>query len=438
MMTMTRCRNIFWAIGVLLLLTVPAKGQSFFRGVLLSRQDSTVIPFAIVKLAETGSYVETTIKGEFNFEISSGKTPVHLEISTFGLRETIIHQPTFKGTEKIYVDQMPLVLNLVEVEGLNAEEIVKKAVLQIPANYTDSSFAAFSFYRQYEKINGKFKNLIEVQAVVSFIINTVKNYKSADYGFAIEHMRKSNHTYVIDDLQYDDYDFSALLRQNPVYHLAESSLNPNAFSFYEFSFDTLAEHTDDYTINYKCAGFSSEMHGVSNIREVGWQGESREEGVLIIDRKTFAFKKIERKAYRNPWYHYPKNNNYLLPSKRYYEEFVDGKLTVEYYQEKDKWFPASLCYSYTNEFYKSATANKEFTITDVFEWHCDSVSHFIPSSLADIFYKDSPLPLQKYTYHETQWDIPLPSFCFFKKDDVYRDIEQENSIEGQFKKNGNE
>jgi len=435
-MAVNMCRKVARAMGMMLLLTISATGQNFFRGVLLSRQDSTVIPFAIVKLAETGNYAETDSKGEFMFEIPSGKTLLHLEISTFGLRETIGHQPAFKGTEKIYVNQTPLVLNSVEVEGLNAEEIVKKAVLQIPENYTDSSFAAFSFYRQYEKINGEFKNLIEVQAVVSFIINSVKNYKSAEYGFAIEHMRKSNHTYIIDDLQYDDYDFSALLHQNPVYHLAESSLNPNAFSFYEFSFDTLAEQTDDYTINYKCADFSSEMHGVSNLREVGWQGESREEGVFIIDRKTFAFKKIERKAYRNPWYHYPKNNNFLLPSKRYYEEFVNGHLVVEYQQQKDRWFPASLCYNYTNVFYKSATADKEFTITDVFEWHCDSVSHFIPQPLADKFYKDSPLPLHKYTYNGTHWKKPSPPFYFFTRESVYKDLEKLNPLEDQFIKNG--
>ncbi|HNW88890.1 MAG TPA: hypothetical protein PKN48_04455 [Bacteroidales bacterium] len=436
MFVLGRYLKVALEIGAILLLTISATGQNFFKGVLLNRQDSTVIPFAIVKLAETGSYAETNNKGEFKFEIPPDKTLLHMEISTLGLRETVVHQPAFKGTEKIYVDQTPLLLNPVEVEGLNAVEIVKKAVMQIPANYTDSSFAAFSFYRQYEKINGKFKNLIEVQAVVSFILTTLKNYISPQYGFAIEQMRKSDHTYVIDDLQYDDYDFSALLRQNPVYHLAESSLNPNAFNFYNFYFDTLAQNTDDYTIRYVCADFSSEMHGVSNIREVGWQGESREEGILIIDRQSYAFKKIERTSYRNPWYHYPKNNNFLLPSKRYYEEFVDGDLVAEYHQEKDKWFLTRLCHSYTNEFYNSSTSKKEFTITDVFEWHCDSISHFIPSSLADKFYKDAPLPLHPYVYDKNKWSQPLPPYHFFRQEEVYQYLENKSSLEEQFENNG--
>ncbi|HOY31950.1 MAG TPA: hypothetical protein PKW80_08740 [Bacteroidales bacterium] len=421
--------------ALLTILSVSVSGQNLFRGILLSRQDSTVIPFAIVKLAETGDYVQTDNNGEFKFEIPPDKTVLHLEISTLGFHETIVHKPAFNRTEKIYVEQTPLLLNPVEVEGLNAEEIVKKAVLQIPANYTDSSFAAFSFYRQYEKINGEFMNLIEAQVVVSFITNNVKNNPTSDYGFAIEQMRRSNYSYVIDDLQYDDNDFSAMLRQNPVYHLTESSLNPNAFSFYKFSFDTLVENTDDYHIRYVCNEFSSEMHGVSNLREVGWRGESREEGMLTIDRETFAFKKIERKAFRNPWYHYPKNNNYLLPSKRYYEEFVDGDLVAEYQQEKGKWFLTSLCHSYTNEFNNSSTTKKEFTITEVFEWYCDSISHYISTGLSGKFFKDTPLPIKPYTYNESQWDKPLPAFRFFNKEDVYRDLEQETPLEKQFNKN---
>jgi len=417
------------------ILTVSVFGQSTFKGILLSEQDSTPIAYAVVKLVDIGVYAETKSNGEFKFRLPSNNKELHFEIFAIGLRDTICYQRTFNGTEKIYVDKTPLSLTSVTVKGLTAKETVKKAVSLIPANYTDSSFASFSFYRQYEKINGEFKNLIEAQSVVSFKLSVSKNKIKSDYGFDIEQMRRSNYEYVIDDFKYDDFNFSDLLNQNPVYNLSESSLNPNAFSFYKFSFDT-ANKSDDYVINYLCFDFSSETHGVSNIREAGWQGESWEEGQFVIDRKTFAFKKIERTAHRNKEYHYPKHNNYLLPSKRYYEEFVDGNLISEYEEVKGKWFLKKICHSYTNDFFNSLTSNKEYTVTEISEYYTDSVSHYISTDLTDKFFKESPLPLRVYKYELSQWHKTLPPFHYFSKEDIYKDLNKQSAVEEQFENNG--
>lgn len=420
---------------ILFFLTVPVAGQSTFKGILLSKQDSTPVAYAIIKLVDFAIYAETKSNGEFKLRLPSNNRELHFEIFAIGLRDTVCYQRTFSGTEKIYVDKTPVILSPATIKGLSAMETVKKAVSLIPANYTDSSFAAFSFYRQYEKINGEFKNLVEAQSVVSFKLSLSKNKIKSEYGFDIETMRRSNYEYVIDDLQYDDFNFTELLNQNPVYNLTESSLNPNAFSFYRFNFDT-ANKTDDFVINYTCFDFSSETHGVSNIRDLDWRGESWEEGRIVIDRKTFAFKKIERTAHRNKEFHYPKNNNYLLQSKKYYEEFVDGNLVTEYEEVKGKWFLKKICYKYTNVFYNALTNNKEFTITEISEWYCDSVSHYINTGLADKFFKDAPLPLYVYKYDPSQWNKALPAFFFYKQEDVYRDLEKQYSLEEQFENNG--
>lgn len=432
------CKNRFIKIlfaTYLVASTFFVSGQVTFKGLLLSKQDSLPIPYTVVKLAETGVFTETKNNGEFKFKIPADATLLHFEIFAIGLRDTVAYQRAFRSIEKIYIERSPLNLSTVNIKGLSAKETVKKAVSLIPVNYTDSSFAGFSFYRQYEKINGEFKNLIEVQAVVSFILNTSKKTITSKYGFAIDQIRKSDYVYPIDDFAYDDLDFSALLDENPVYNVQSSSLNPNAFNFYSFNFDT-ASNTDDYVINYICLDFSSETHGVSNIRDADWHGESWEEGQFVIDSKTFAFRKILRTAYRNKGFHYPRHNNFLLPSKRYYEEFVDGKLVAEYQLVKGKWFLKSLCHRYTNDYYQSSTAKKEFTVTEVFEWHCDSISHFINTELANRFYNDTPLPLNKGVYNKSKWDKPLPPFYFFKKDEVYRDLEKQSALEEQFMKNG--
>ena len=146
---------------VLFMFTVSVFGQNSFNGILLCKKDSAPIPFAIVKSVDVGSFTQTNIRGEFHFSIPAEIKILHFEISAIGFHDTIIYHPTRNNIEKIYIEKLPLSLTQVTVEGLSAKETLMKAVDMIPVNYLDSSFASFSFFRQYEKVNGEFKNLID-------------------------------------------------------------------------------------------------------------------------------------------------------------------------------------------------------------------------------------------------------------------------------------
>ncbi len=439
----TRVKNIrlhkivlrYFLTAMLLSTGISAFGQNSFKAILLSQQDSTPVAFAIVKMIETGNFAQTNSKGEFHFQIPQNLKKLHFEISAIGFHDTIIYNRTHSAIEKIYINRSPVSLSQVNIKGLTAKETVKKAVDMIPINYSDSSFASFSFFRQYDKVNGVFKNLIEAQTVILFKIAFAKNRITSSYGFDIEQMRRSNFNFDIDDSKYYQNNIAELLDQNPVYNLLQGSLNPNAFNFYTFNFDT-TNKTDDYVIKYSCSEFSSENHGVDNMRDLGWSGEGMEEGVFIIDRKSFAFKKIERTAIRNKDFNYPKNNNWVLPSRHYYAEFVDGKLVAEFEKNKSKWFLKKLCHTYTNEYFKGATTTKEFTITENYEWYSDSVTHFIASDRTDKFYLDTYLPSCDYTYNKSEWDKRLPPFQYYKKEDIYDDLNTQSPIEEQFEKSG--
>ncbi len=402
-----------------------------FKAVLLCKQDSTPMPFAIVKSLDMGTYAETNINGEFKFQFPPKLNKYRLEIFAIGLRDTIIVKRSKNQVEKIYINKPLLDLSLTTVKGLRAKDAVQKAVEMIPLNYTDSSFASFSFYRQYEKVNGTFKNLIEAKVVILFKLISSKKIITSGLAFAIEQMRRSSFKYDIEDFNFYKDDLKLLLEENPVYNLVNSSLNPNALNFYTFNYDT-TNKTDDFVIKYTCDRFSSEGHGVENIRELNWYSEGREAGSFIIDSKSFAFKKIERTSFRNKAFNYPRNNNFILPSRHYYGEFVDGNLIIEYEQVKDKWFPKTIMHKYTNDYFKSGTLKKEYTITEFFEWHSDSVSHFIKGNLADRFYTDSPLQSKSYSYDKTKWNESLFPFYFYGKDEVYKDLEKQSSIEEQF------
>lgn len=410
-------------------------GQNNLKCILLDSKDSTVIQFAVVKLSEISRNTLTNHNGEFSFQLPDNLKELHFEISALGIRDTIMFNPKYNGIEKIYANKTQFNLKAVSVVGLSAKEIVLKAISLIPVNYTDSSFASFSFFRHYEKVNGKFKNLIEAQAVVMFKVSTSNNLFTTKNAFAIQQMRRSDFFYDIADFKYGRDGFSTLLEQEPVYNLASSSLAPVALYDYSMHFDTINK-SDDYIIQYTCEAFSSDNHGIDNIAENRFLGECRESGTIVIDRNSFAFKKVERNSFRNKGFLYPKNNNWLRPSLNYYMNFIDGKLISEYTQVGGKWFLKRICREYTHEYYKAGLNSKEFTITEINEWYADSVTHFITADLIGKFYSSVDLPSCSYSYNKSKWSQLTHPFYFFNKQDIYVDIEKRGPIEQQFFSNG--
>lgn len=422
----------FTIILFLTTLQLHVLGQSF-NGKLFDKADSTVLSFASIKLTETGKYTTTNEKGDFYFLIPQKINKLHLEISYVGCKTSIVvKMTTTNKMNNIYVECLPTSLKEVMVEGLTSKEIVKKAVASIGKNYFDSSYASPSFYRQYQKVNGKFRNLIEAQAVVMFNLSISKNEINAKEAFAVDQMRRSNYY----KTEYFDQDnFSDFMNQNPIYHLMSGLLNPNALAFYSFSFDTSAS-LDNYIINYKCSNFTSENHGIDNYSTADIDGEGWESGKLTINKESFAFIKIERNALRDKGYNYPKYNNFVLPDKKFTQEFVEGHLLAEYELIKDKWYLKTLIHTYTNEFFRTQTYQKAYVITECFEWFSDTVTRYIDNDLIDNFYFNPNLSIVEYAYDESLWDFTIPPFYYFNKETIYKDLEKNIQIEQQFEMNG--
>jgi hypothetical protein len=423
------------SILIFLFINYYVSGQNTFNGVLISRQDSTPLSFAVIKLLNTEKITQTNANGEFHFKVPTLLNQLTFEISAIGVRDTVKINYAGKGLSKIFVKKSSLSLSEVCVKGLSAVQTVQKAVEMIPVNYTDSSFAAFSFYREYEKINDVYQNLIESNIIVLFSLSTSKSRISSDYAYRILQIRRSDINYAFQDLNYYGDEIGYFMKQNPVYNIPASSLNPNAFSFYTFNFDT-TNKTKDFVIIYKCFEFSSESHGLDNFSELDLMGEGWEEGKITIDHETFAFKKIERTAYRNKNFNYPKNNNFVLPSRKYYEEFTGGNLVVEYQCIKGKYFLKKICHRYTNEYFNSRTLKKEFTIEKTCEWYCDSLTHFLVPELLDNFYKEPNLSAVPYTYNNDLWNRDGHSFFYFPEETVYSELEKSKPLQEQFLLNG--
>jgi hypothetical protein len=343
------CRNSMAACLVAFLLSLPTVmlAQNKFSGILINKLYSTVIPFAAVRVAEIDKAMLTDAKGAFMFDVPSNISNITLNISAIGCKTTVTYTRPFNKAEQVYIDLLPNALTDVAIKGLSAEDVVRKAVASIPANYADSSYFSYSLYRYYEQVNGKFINLIEAEPVVMFRLSKDSKEIKANEAFAVKQVRRSRLRPIING-ESNKEDLQWLMSENPVYHLSFSSLLPGKLNKYSFAFDT-ANKTNDYIITYTCMQSSSETHGAPYVGD-GFYGESWEKGRLIIDRNSFAIKQVLRSSFRNPQYMYPKYNNFVLPDCKYTEELVDAQLEVNYEQVNDKWYVKSIYHRYANDY----------------------------------------------------------------------------------------
>ena len=112
-------------------------------------------------------------------------------------------------------------------------------------------------------------------------------------------------------------------------------------------------------------------------------------------------------------------------------QYLDARNHCRIYHDRPK-----ICREYTNEYYRTVTHTKEFTITEVNEWYADSVTHFLSQEFADKFFAVPSLSSLPYLYEQGAWNNP-PPFYFYPKEKVYHDLEKQSSLESQFFKNGN-
>lgn len=425
--------NKFLFLFALLILTVTVRAQSVFNGILINQSDSSAVSSAIIKLVETGKYQTTNEKGEFSFSVNPNLKTMHFEITIIGFNETVEYKLTGISPEKIFIQLSSQQLNEIEIEGLSAKQVMAKTVAAVKINYADTSYCAYSFYRQYEKLNNTFHNLIEARVAVLFRLSKNANEIKCIHSFALQQLRRSAFDYPDETTKADE--LLDLLNQNPVYNPEGKIFGTGNFYSWHFSFDT-TQQSDDYIINFTCADYTSEHHSVENYEEAGWKGECYSTGQLQIDRGTFAVKQFDIHAYRYSGYNYPRNNNYVLPSRKYYVKFNEGHLHAEYNLFSGKWYLNKLFHSYSYDFFEAATNDKTFSFTNAFEWYADSVTRYVPAELVDSFYENAMLPYRDYQYDKNKWRSETHPFYFSNFDEMKNDLEKKKSLEEQFEAEG--
>jgi hypothetical protein len=422
--------TVIFGLALLCLATSMCFSQKLVKCVLINKANDSVVPNALIEVIDLNKTLLAGPKGAFEFSAPAGTKKVTFVITAIGVKEKVEYALTSAAIEKVYVYVTATRLEDFTLHYLSPYTIMKKAVALIPQNNSNSNYFCFAHYRQYQKVNGRFQNLFEADPVIMFQIKEKEKHLDAEEAFAARHSRLSDfrRNNVCDETIAIGY----LLEENPVYHLYHSSLFPGKFDNYSFEFDSAA-NDDEYKINYY-SDVSIDIHGVSNYYSLDYHGESYEYGSVVVEKGSFAIKSLTRRSYRFPNFRYPKNNNYLLPDRKYTVVFVDGKLDVSYEKIEDKWFLKSINHTYHNEYYDAFSGKKSYDVNDMFELTMDSVSKYVEDEYVKRFYPK--LVIEKKPFDKVFWDNDNFPFHFVPKDTVWNDLMLSGPVDGQFEKNG--
>jgi hypothetical protein len=398
--------------------TMGLYGQ-VFNAVLINSVDSNVLSHASVNVDELRAQFLTDDHGRLSFKVHDSIRTLRFSIAAIGCRVNLTHIRTDKLLDTIYVEILPRELEGYTIKGLSAENVVRKAVEMIPVNNGDTAYFCASSYRQYEKINGKYANLLEATPEIMVKVRKEKSKLRPKLAYAVSNARWTQPVYEPGHPETNSID--VLLAENIVHNLEGSSLLPTRFSKYRFAFDTTNKDDKVYVIKYLINDFSLEKHGVSNLGTSFW-GESYERGVITIERGSFALVRFQRQTYRYRDYTYFVNggNNWVLPERRYYSELKDAALDVAYRKQNDLWYADRILYHYTNEYYRGGWGKLEYVVTCYYEWKNDGISKYTTEQHRDRFFP-SMLVYDKVYDREKWTNLSIP-FLLADQHQVFTDL----------------
>jgi len=405
--------------------------QQWTRFVIANALDSGIIAGARVALLPGGSSFVADTEGRLLLPLPKREGELKLAISGIGVRDTVKIRPTVSGLNWLLVRVGEQRLNDFVLHSLSAEDVVRKAVSMIPDNYAKSPYFCYSSYRQYQRLDSTYTNLVEARSVVMMNITERKGRLERVEAYANLKARRS---YFARE-PWNAYDFNAtdIMSQDPIYHLDENSLAPNRFYHYKFKFDTTLGSDTNFVVHYFSPDYTSEKHGVGNSGNP-FPGESWEKGNIVIDRNTFAIRKFTRMAWRHDAYHYPRYNNFVLPDKLYYVEFDRAMFLAEYVQMGERWYPSRLLYNFIDDCYGSGraiTPNVHFSC--FYEWQADSFSRYTGEEYASRFYKE--MYMWPEQYDPSEWQINRHPYSLTDSALLFNDLRKRGELEVQFRTN---
>lgn len=145
----------------------PIKAQEFIHGNIFNKETDEVIPFATIQLKEHKFGVITNSNGDFRLSLNSAFQTDSVIISCIGFYQKTLAFSDFKSNEVNNIYLVPAIYELDEItveakkQRIRSEQIIRRAIKNIKNNCSIAPFSYVSYFRDYQKYNGRIYNLNE-------------------------------------------------------------------------------------------------------------------------------------------------------------------------------------------------------------------------------------------------------------------------------------
>lgn len=287
----------------------------YIAGKVINSANSQPVPFATIKLKYNQLGVYANAEGDFKITPNPEFQNDSLLITCIGFRQNSIAFKDLKSTTQNQISLKPIIYELGAVKvissgrKLGSYSIIEKAIKNFKLNYPQRAFSQISYYRDYQKLDGKYINLNEALVQIldnGFDSESITNkYRLLDFRKNTEFSRMNispfyenkgsmelnmfnkNIPGVSLGDQYGNELFVLMV------HDAIRNFNTRSFSFIDtFSHDFLSNHNfsapepvyNDNLMLFKIS-FNGKSRIIGNLFLVN--------GSIYIQPKTFAIHKIE-------------------------------------------------------------------------------------------------------------------------------------------------
>lgn len=319
-------------------LGVSAQTPILLSGSVTDASTGKPLPYAAISIAGSTLGTTTNDDGAFQFAMTGDHASDTIYVSYLGYKlykDKIANlvQPSLN----ISLEPVSLFLSEVEIVGITPEEVIRRVVAEIPANYGTDTLILTAFIRSQKMVNTRLAEFTE--AVVDDLKTGYRLYRSGDLN---RRHRDSNIPQLMKGRVVSD---TVLVNAMGDAGREAGCLSCNFFfDIAEFYHNTILDEKKLRYYNLRMEEMSNPYGGKiyhifyeqkAGVKERLWKGE------LFVESTTFALVKMTQKPSFNAWETYEKskyNRTYFINNKPGWiadMPFIDR--TVTYTQRNGRW-----------------------------------------------------------------------------------------------------
>jgi hypothetical protein len=369
------------------------------------------VSFATIQMLHRGIGTYANDSGRFSLSLSMESAQNDsLLLRSIGYRDTIIAIADVIRAKSDKIALQPKIFHTPEVSinGLKAEDLVRKAIEHIPANMQSDALELKGNYYQWHRENDRYVRFIQAGiSIWSPSYSSLGKRGRMVERISIDRLRRSN-VYEQNGFEHGDH-LSDLMLENCLRYPIGGPLNLKSLSLYAFEYaDVQASHPglEEVAFFYHHPG-----------------DEVIQSGSMLIELGSFAIQYIQVNSYPSNSHFESEHSDWVLLNSTVDLHFMPGEKGYYLHSARQQ---------YNHEVWDSKLASYRYLVEETFLWVADSVE-ISGDQARSGFHSFTNLYDRNYEYQSSDWaELPMDLF----PEGLVEALDLCNDPERQFSQNG--